>query len=188
MSKFLKNIKDAEEFFSHALEMSPIFYEIHIADLRQNEIFFLQRISEAANHDGICIVLGVDFYTRRLIALHYLLDKKSDSDFEYGHVPDSMVYISNDLAPDIVERSLRDLSQRYLELKASLYQVHFDETNVSIEEFNNENGRAKLAHEAFMRKNNLHFTSIPADYKNFWQREKKPARKRSGGDVGETKL
>jgi hypothetical protein len=159
-------------FFYYTLQSMHYLEEIPIAKLEEQDIDMLQRISKAANHDGLMLVLAVDFHDKNLIVEKYCPDKQSKPLLPFYNSPDSVIYISNEADPYDVVQKLREISERYDLLDAPPFQKygHDDETencnwSVPIEDFIHENAKAKCAHELFMRDYGMHQTVIPADYK-----------------------
>jgi len=166
MSKVTKVRPEDLSFFYNTLELIPVLNETPLTELRVSDIYILQRLSKAANHDGICIVLGVDFYYRNLIALRLLADLKSKPKLPFSESPKSAIYIGNNVSPELVVKILRDTSRRYTSLNPPPYQKYEDgDASVPNDEFVKENAVTKYEHEMFMRDYGMHHISIPIDYK-----------------------
>ena len=166
--------KETEDgvFFYYTLQQIHYLEEIPIAKLEEQDIDMLQRISKAANHDGLLLVLAVDFHDKNLIVDRFCPDKQSKPLLPFYEAPDSVIYISNEVAAYLVVRKLREISERYDLLDAPPFQKHEhdDETenrnwSVPIDDFIHENAVAKCKHELFMRDYGMHQTVIPTDYK-----------------------
>jgi hypothetical protein len=166
--------KDLEDtvFFYYALQSIYHLEEIPISDLEELDIGMLQRISKAANFDGLMLLLSVDSYDKNLIVGTYCPDRKSIPMPIFTESPDSVIYIDNEADPYEVCKKLQEISERYDLLDAPPFRKyeHDDETEncnwtIPVDEFIEENAKAKYAHEVFMRDYGLHQTVIPTDYK-----------------------
>jgi hypothetical protein len=174
MEQHMVSLKELEDtaFFYYTLQSIYHLEEIPIAELRELDIGMLQRISKAANYDGLMLLLSVDFHDQNLVVGSYCPDKKSKPLLPFSESPDSVIYISNDADPEIVFGKLQEISERYNLLDAPSFQKYAldDETEhcnwtVPIEELIQENAKLKFEHEVFMRDYGMHQTVIPVDYK-----------------------
>lgn len=153
-------------FFYITLALIPALDKIPLTKLRVSDIHILQQLSKAANHDGICILLGVDIYYRNLISLHVLADLKSKPKLSFAESPDSAIYIGNSVSPRLVVKVLRRMSRRYKALKPLSYQTYEGGDDfVPKDELIRGNAMMKYKHELFMYDHDMHHTLIPADYK-----------------------
>ena len=166
-----KEIEDTA-FFYYILQSIHYLEEIPIADLRELDIAMLQRISKAANYDGLMLLLAVDFHDKNLVVGSYCPDRQSKPLLPFSESPDSAIYISNDADPETVFRKLQEISERYDLLDAPPFQKYADDDEtencnwtVPIDEFMQENAKSKYEHEVFMRDYGMHQTVIPLDYK-----------------------
>ncbi|WP_323139980.1 hypothetical protein [Massilia phyllosphaerae] len=140
--------------------------EIPILEIRSNDISLLQGLSKNTMHQGVCIVLGVSYQKKKLVAMHFLPDLKSNPKPSFADSPDSAIYIDNNADPEYVVSYLRDISNTYDSLKAPKYQIYDDgDETVPRDELIKENAISKYEHEKFMRKYFMHFHSIPFEYK-----------------------
>jgi len=167
----LKELDDTA-FFYYTLQSIDYLEEIPIAELRELDIDMLQRISKAANYDGLMLLLAVDFHDKNLVVGSYCPDRQSKPMLPFSQSSDSVIYISNEADPEDVFRKLQEISERYELLDAPAFQKYADDDeiencnwNVPIEELMQENAKSKYEHEVFMRDYGMHQTVIPADYK-----------------------
>lgn len=152
--------------FHDAIKAMPTLDEIPISEIRSDDISLLQCLSKNATHQGICIVLGVNYYDKKLVAMHFLPDLKSNPKPSFADSPDSAIYIDNSADPEYVVSYLRGISNTYDSLKAPKYQIYDDgDETVPRDKFIKENAISKYEHEKFMRKYFMHFHSIPFGYK-----------------------
>lgn len=168
------SLKEQEDtaFFYYTLQSIYYLEEIPIAELREADIDMLQRISKAANYDGLMLLLSVDFHDKNLVVGSYCPDRQSKPLPSFTESPDSAIYISNEADPEKALRKLQEMSERYNLLDAPPFQkyAHDDETEhsnwtVPIDELIEGNAKSKYEHEVFMRDYGMHQTVIPADYK-----------------------
>jgi len=159
---------NALAFFYYAIEAMHHLTEIPISDLEELEIGTLQRISRAANFDGVMLVLSVDSNDRNLVVGNYCPDRQSKPLLPFLESPDSTIYISNDADPSEVVQKLQEICVHYSALTAPPFQkyTHNDENAdmswiVPMEEFLIANARAKYKHELFMRDHGMHNIVIP---------------------------
>jgi hypothetical protein len=152
--------------FYDAIKAMPALDEIPISKIRSNDISLLQRLSKNAMHQGICIVLGVNYHDKKLVAMHFLPDLKSNPKPSFADSPDSAIYIDNSADPEYVVSCLRGISNTYDSLEAPKYQIYDDgDETVPRDELIKKNARSKYEHEKFMRKYAMHLLSIPFEYK-----------------------
>ncbi|WP_198118974.1 hypothetical protein [Massilia rhizosphaerae] len=165
-----KELEDTA-FFYYTIQSIHYLEEIPIAELRELDIVMLQRISKAATYDGLMLVLAVDFHDKNLIVERYCPDKQSKPLLPFSESPDSAIYISNEADPYEVIQKLQEISERYDLLNAPQFQKYADDETencgwtVPIDEYLEENAKAKYNHEVFMRNYGMHQIVIPADYK-----------------------
>jgi hypothetical protein len=167
----LKELNDTA-FFYYTLQSIHHLEGIPIADLRELDIAMLQRISKAANYDGLMLSLAVDFHDKNLIIDGYCPDRQSKPLLPFDESPDSAIYISNEASPEAVFLKLQEISERYNLLDTPPFQKYDSNDDaesfnwtVPIDEFIQENAKSKFAHEVFMRDYGMHQTVIPVDYK-----------------------
>ena len=152
--------------FYDAIKAIPVLNEIPISEIRSDDILLLQRLSKEAAHQGICIVLGVNYHDKKLVAMHFLPDLKSNPKPSFANSPDSAIYIDNSADPEYVVLCLRGISKTYDSLNPPKYQIYDDgDETVPRDEFIKENAISKYEHEKFMRRYFMHFHSIPFGYK-----------------------
>lgn len=153
-------------FFYYAMLGLEYLKQIPISDLEELDIVIVQRLSKAACHEGVTLLLGVDPFEKNLIVEIYSPDHQSTPLEPFSNAPDSAIYISNEADPRHVKQVLRELSNRYDFLDAPLYQKYdHNDDCVPMEEFLIGNARAKYKHEIFMRDHGMHYTVIPKNYK-----------------------
>lgn len=166
MKKSLEKQIAGVTLFNDAVKMMPILEEIPLSEIRADDISLLQRLSETAKHDGICIIVGVNFYDKNLVAMHFVPDLKSNPPPSFANSPDTVIFIGNNYDPDHAALYLRNLSINYDCLNAPAYQVYDDgDETVPRDEFILANAKAKYEHEKFMKKNCMHYISLPYTYK-----------------------
>lgn len=166
-----KELEDTA-FFHYTIQSMYYLEEIPIAELREQDIDMLQRISKAANYDGLMILLTVDFVDKNLVVESFCPDKQSNPLPSFTESPDSAIYISNKADPTAVFRKLQEISERYDLLDAPPFQQydHDDDSEnynwtVPIDELIQANATSKYKHEVFMRYYGMYQTVIPIDYK-----------------------
>lgn len=162
---YITNPEDMK-FFYYTIQAIEYLDELPIYELRDSDIIMLQRISAAANCEGLMLLLSVDFYDKNLVVGTYHPDRQSNCMLPFHDAPDSTVYISNDADPAQVVKILQEMSNRYDLLDAPPFQKYADDTNdVPMDQYILGNAKAKYAHEIFMRDHGMHNTVIPNDYK-----------------------
>lgn len=159
-------------FFYYAIQSIYYLEEIPIAELREQDIDMLQRISKAANYDGLMLLLSVDFADKNLVVGSFCPDRQSKPLPSFSESPDSAIYISNKADPEAVFRKLQEISERYDLLDAPPFQRYEDDDDseyynwtVSVEELIQANATSKYEHEVFMQYYGIYQTVIPIDYK-----------------------
>lgn len=166
--------KDLEDtaFFYYTIQSMYYLEEIPIAELREQDIDMLQRISKVANYDGLMLLLTVDFADRNLVVGSFCPDRQSNPLPSFSESPDSAIYISNEADPEAVFRKLQEISERYDLLDAPPFQryEHDDDSKyynwtVPIEELIQANATSKYEHEVFMRTYGMYQIVMPIDYK-----------------------
>src|SRR5690348_3350325 len=102
MEDYMISLKELEDtaFFYYTLQSIYYLEEIPIAELRESDINMLQRISKAANYDGLMLLLSVDFHDKNLVVGSYCPDRQSKPLPSFTESPDSAIYISNEADPE----------------------------------------------------------------------------------------
>jgi hypothetical protein len=159
-------------FFYYTVQSVYHFDQIPISSLEELDIDMLQRVSKAANFDGIVLILAVDLYDKNLVVGTFSPDRRSKPLLPFSDFPDSAIYISN--SADIYEviEKLKEMSKRYLTLNPLPFKKYNDDDDpggdihkVTVDEFLRGNLQAKYKHELFMRDHGMHQTVIPSGYK-----------------------
>lgn len=153
-------------FFYYALIGRTDLQEIPISQLEELDIDLLQRLSKAANHEGVTLLLGVDPKDKSLIVASFGLDHQHKPLEPFSDTPDTAIYISNEADPEHVMKILLEMSDRYESLDPPAFQKYAqDDDTVPMDEFLEGNARVKYEHEIFMRDHGMHQTVIPLRYK-----------------------
>lgn len=154
------------EFFYYAMLGLNHLKQIPISELEEFDIVMVQRLSKAARHEGIMLLLGVDRSEKALIVETYYPDHQSTPLEPFSEATYSAIYISNEADPEYVIQVLREIATRYYYLDAPTYQKYdHNDDSVEMEEFLLGNARAKYKHDIFMRDHAMHCTLIPNNYK-----------------------
>jgi len=163
---------DDVAFFYYTVQAAYHLDQIPISSLEQLDIDMLQRLSKAANFDGIKIILTVDVYEKDLTVASFSPDRQSKPLLSFCESPESAIYMSNSADIDEVIDKLQEMSERYsLSNPPPFHKYNEDDGpggdiyNVRVEEFQRGNREAKYKHEVFMRDHGMHQTVIPSGYK-----------------------
>jgi hypothetical protein len=159
-------------YFYETVRSHEHLEEIPISDLEGVDIEFLQKTSASANFDGLMLILGVDFSTKKLVVQAFSPDRRSKPLLSSAESTDSTIYISKSADPKDVLKTLREISDRYSSLTPPPFDQYNDDSGpggdihqLPVEELLRGNLQAKYKHEIFMRDHNMHEVVIPAGYK-----------------------
>lgn len=159
-------------FFYNSVMSYEHLKDIPLAELECLDIELLQKTSAYSNFDGLMFILGVDFYTKKLVVQTISPDRRSKPLLAFAESPDSTIYISKSADTKNVVKILREISDRYDFLNPPAFQKYNDKDThdgdiwkVSVEEFLRGNLQAKYKHEIFMRDHHMHQIVIPTGYK-----------------------
>jgi hypothetical protein len=166
MKKIEEKIAEGNFLFMSVVDMMPALIDIPLKELRENDIYVLQRISKAALHDGIKISIGVDFEDKLLTALRIAPDLKSDSGCSRRNVPHPTVYIANNISPAKAVLALEAISERYSILSPPPYfDYHPDADASRLDQWIEADVEGRHKHDLFMRNHDMYHISVPAKYR-----------------------
>lgn len=166
MKKIEEKIKEGNFLFMTAVDMMPALVDIPLKELRENDIFVLQRISIAAFHDGIEISIGVDFNDKLLTALRIVPDSRSDLGNSRLNPSHPTIYIANNILPIRAIKALQAISERYSSSSPPCYLEYNPDADMSrFDQWTKADVGERSKHDLFMRDQGMYHISIPPEYR-----------------------
>ncbi|WP_312183392.1 hypothetical protein [Massilia timonae] len=166
MKKIEEKIAEGNFLFMTAVDMMPALIDIPLKELRENDIFVLQKISKAAFHDGIEISVGVDFDDKLLTALRIAPDFISNLESSRLEADHPTIYIANDISPIRAVRALQAISERYSRSSPPPYLDYHPNADASrFDQWTTAGVEERNKHDLFMRNHDMYHISIPPKYR-----------------------
>lgn len=169
MIKNVERIAEGNFLFMTAVDMMPALVDIPLKELREDDIFVLQKISSAACHDGICISLGVDFDDKLLTAETITPDLISKSGYSPIKSTCPSIYIANYISPARVVLALQAISESYsLSTPPSYFEYDPNPGTTHFDQWLEVDERTRRKHDSFLKNQGMYHFSIPPRYKKIW--------------------